>query len=88
LGIWHSENVLGGIPSCNADDLRDHGFIFKSQTPHRGGALPEEEAMLNLLKEIIKSGEISVSYKQVSAKGGLAITLTFILIMVVLFKVG
>lgn len=50
--------------------------------------MPEEEAMLNLLKEIIKSGEISVSYKQVSAKGGLAITLTFILIMVLLIKVG
>jgi hypothetical protein len=42
--------------------------------------------MLSLLKEIIKSGEITVSFKQVTAKGGLAIVLAFLLILIVLLK--
>ncbi len=49
--------------------------------------MSKEEAMLNLLKEIIRSGEITISFKQISAKGGLAVVLTFIIIIIVLLKI-
>lgn len=66
-------------------NLRAYGFILMVRL-RKGGAVPEEEAMLSLLKEIIKSGEITVSFKQVTAKGGLAIVLAFFLVVILVLK--
>lgn len=42
--------------------------------------------MLNLLKEVIKSGEMTVKWNGVTAKGGLPILLVFIILLIVLLR--
>jgi hypothetical protein len=42
--------------------------------------------MKDLLKELIKSGEITVSLGRISATGGLAILVVFVLVLVVLLR--
>ena len=42
--------------------------------------------MLSLLKKILDSGEIKISYKEISAKGGLAIFAVFVLLLIWLLR--
>ena len=42
--------------------------------------------MLSLIKKIVESGEIKVTFKEVSARGGFAILLVFLIAVIVLLR--
>lgn len=44
--------------------------------------------MNNLIRDILKTGEISLSHKGLTAKGGLGILVVFVVALIILFKFG
>jgi hypothetical protein len=79
-------NVSQVRQASAGDQCRSKASFLNSQVSHVAELCLREGAMLNLLKEIIKNGEMTVKWNEVSAKGGLPVMFVFIVALIVLLR--